>query len=503
MAGVLEFLRKMRGAEAVAGGATMGDTMPGATVPFRPVRFVQSTAWSYFILGSDLVAMMLAFVLAFWAAGITNELVFGRLWLVSPNEVTIRIYDFTFLALVMLGYLYQRGHYVRRMLFWTAMADLLKVCIAGMLLDTFVQFLLKQTISRSWFVWIWLMLPPFLVGMRVATRRVLDLVGLWQRRVLIAGDAEAARVAQAALLSDPSMGYEIAGRVPLEDIADAPAGVSFAAMLRRHGAGLLVCAPGDEPFQMPRAKVAALVREHVDFAVMPNLEGLPAAGYYTQFFFRYDVVLLSYRNNADLPVARAAKLAFDVVAAGLLVLVLLPAIALIALAIKRDGGPVFYAQRRIGKDGRMFGCLKFRTMVMNGDQVLRKALAADPRLAMEWEATQKLRRDPRVTGIGHLLRLTSLDELPQLLNVLRMDMSLVGPRPIIEREVPRYRDDFAWYCVVRPGLTGLWQVSGRSDTSYARKVHLDSWYVRNWSLWQDMVILMKTIPAVLLRRGAM
>ena len=471
--------------------------------PLRPVRLAQPTAWSYFILGSDIAAIALAFVAAFWVAGLANQVVAGRWWLVSAEEVALRIYDFTFLTLVMLGWLYHRGHYVRRILFWTATADLLKACVGGMLLDTFLQFLLKQTISRTWFVWIWLLLPPLLIVLRMLTRRLLDMAGLWQRRVLIAGDVEAARVAQAALLSDGSMGYEIAGRVGLDSVAEAPSGTSYAALLRRFDAGLLLCAPGDEPFQLPRGKLAALVRERVDFAVMPSLETLPAAGFHAQYFYRHDVVLLSYRNTSELPVARAAKLGLDMLGAGLLVLLLSPAMLLIALAIRRDGGKVFFAQRRVGLGGRVFDCLKFRTMVMNGDQVLRDALARDPRAAAEWAAAQKLRHDPRVTGIGRLLRLSSMDELPQLFNVLRGEMSLVGPRPIVEREVARYREDFAWYCAVRPGLTGLWQVSGRSDTSYARKVHLDSWYVRNWTLWQDMVILARTIPAVLLRRGAM
>ena len=489
----------MAGAPMAAGLAELRDPAAGV----RPVRLVQSMAWSYAILASDLIAIAVAFIVGFYAAGLSNQVVFGRWWLVSPEEVTLRIYDFTAISLAMLSWLYQRGHYIRRLLFWTAMADILKVCLAGMLMDTFLQFLLKQTISRSWYVWIWVLMPLVFVALRVITREGLDLLGLWQRRVLIAGDVGAARLAQAALLSDRSMGYEIAGRVPLDEVVEAPEGMSFAGLMRRFDAGFLVCAPGDDPFQMPRRKVAALVREHVDFAVMPSLEGLVSPGYHAQYFVNFDVVLLSYRTNATWPLARAAKLAMDVLGSALLLLLLAPAMLAIAAVIKRDGGPVFYAQQRVGLGGRMFGCLKFRSMVLNGDAMLRETLARDPRAAAEWAASQKLRRDPRVTAIGRLLRATSLDELPQLINVFRLDMSLVGPRPIIEKEIPRYRDEIAYYVAMRPGLTGLWQVSGRSDTSYARKVHLDTWYVRNWSLWQDIVILLKTVPTVLLRRGAM
>lgn len=499
----MDLLRRMRMVLAGPAGAVAGLDLPAAPAGTRPRRLTPSMAWTYAVLGADLLAIALAFVAAFYLAGLANQVVFGRWWLVTPEEVTLRIYDFTVISLAMLSQLYRRGHYIRRLAFWTGFADLMKVCLGGMLLDTFMQFLLKQTISRSWFVWIWLLMPLALLGMRALARVAMKGLGLWQRRVLIAGDASAARLAQAALLSDRSMGYEIAGRVTLDAVMETSAGASHAALMRRFEADFLVCAPGDEPFQMPRRKVAELVREHIDFAIMPNLEGFPTPGFHAQYFDGYDVVLLSYRANAAWPLARAAKVAMDVVGSALLLALLSPVILLIALMIKRDGGPVFYAQPRVGLGGRMFGCLKFRSMVMNADQVLKDTLAKDPRAAAEWAAAQKLRRDPRVTTIGRILRATSLDELPQLINVLRMDMSLVGPRPIVEKEIARYRDDFGWYVAVRPGLTGLWQVSGRSDTSYARKVHLDAWYVRNWSLWQDIVILLRTVPTVLLRRGAM
>jgi undecaprenyl-phosphate galactose phosphotransferase len=141
-------------------------------------------------------------------------------------------------------------------------------------------------------------------------------------------------------------------------------------------------------------------------------------------------------------------------------------------------------------------------MVTNSAEALQHVLATDREAAAEWAATQKLRHDPRVTRVGRLLRKTSLDELPQLFNVLRLDMSLVGPRPIVTKEVDRYGDDIAFYYETRPGITGLWQVSGRNTTSYSHRVQLDTWYVKNWTIWHDVAILAKTIPAVLQRRGA-
>ena len=170
----------------------------------------------------------------------------------------------------------------------------------------------------------------------------------------------------------------------------------------------------------------------------------------------------------------------------------------IAIAIKASSpGPAFYAHRRIGKDGIYFNCYKFRSMVVDSDRRLQEYLRANPEAAKEWEETHKLKHDPRVTKIGAFLRKTSLDELPQLFNVIRGQMSLVGPRPIVDEEVIKYDVFFSDYTMVRPGMTGLWQTSGRSDTSYSRRVRLDAWYVRNWNIWLDISLLVKTVRVVL------
>jgi len=213
-------------------------------------------------------------------------------------------------------------------------------------------------------------------------------------------------------------------------------------------------------------------------------------------------VMLVSRNNLARPFSRITKMAFDQVMAAVLIVLLAPLLISIAILVRRDGGPALYRHRRIGAGGRPFDCLKFRTMVQHADRVLAHLLETDPAAAAEWARTHKLRDDPRVTRVGRFLRRSSLDELPQVFNVLRGEMSLVGPRPIVQAEVVRYGEDIDYYYETKPGITGLWQVSGRSDTSYARRVKLDVWYVRNWTLWHDVAILLKTIPAVFLQRGA-
>lgn len=175
----------------------------------------------------------------------------------------------------------------------------------------------------------------------------------------------------------------------------------------------------------------------------------------------------------------------------------------IALLIKLDSpGPVFFRQTRIGRCGRKFSVYKFRTMVQNADQVLQSYLDSSPVLKAEWLATHKLKQDPRVTRLGAHLRKLSLDELPQLWNILVGDMSLIGPRPIVDAEVEKYGKCFDLYIQVRPGLTGLWQVSGRNNTTYERRVELDEYYIRNRSLKLDLQILWRTVLVVLKKDGA-
>ncbi|MCU0227279.1 MAG: exopolysaccharide biosynthesis polyprenyl glycosylphosphotransferase [Bryobacterales bacterium] len=204
------------------------------------------------------------------------------------------------------------------------------------------------------------------------------------------------------------------------------------------------------------------------------------------------------------PPAPLLKRAFDIAAACFFIPLVLPLSLLIALAIRLESpGPVLFRHTRIGKGNRRFTLWKFRSMLRDSEQRLQQYLRAHPELASEWHASHKLKNDPRITRVGRFLRRTSLDELPQFWNVLVGDMSLIGPRPIVDAEVPKYGPaGFRVYTRVRPGLTGLWQVSGRSDTSYARRVELDTRYIRQWSIGMDLRIIWKTIGVILRANGA-
>jgi exopolysaccharide production protein ExoY len=203
------------------------------------------------------------------------------------------------------------------------------------------------------------------------------------------------------------------------------------------------------------------------------------------------------------PLGGFIKRGIDVFVCASALLIFLPLFALVAGTIAiLEGRPVLYGHERVGFGRRSFRCLKFRTMVKNGDEVFRRYLQEHPEAKREWVATRKLKADPRITAVGAVLRKTSLDELPQLINVLRGEMSLVGPRPIVTDELKMYGSDCEYYFQVRPGITGEWQVSGRSDASYQGRVALDRAYVENWSLRKDIYIILKTIPAVLAARGS-
>jgi exopolysaccharide production protein ExoY len=193
----------------------------------------------------------------------------------------------------------------------------------------------------------------------------------------------------------------------------------------------------------------------------------------------------------------------DIAIALTAIAILLPVIAILCgVVFAHDGGRPIFAHRRIGRGGQRFPCLKLRTMVVDADQRLRDLLERDPDARAEWAREQKLRNDPRITPLGAFLRKSSLDELPQLVNVLCGHMSLVGPRPIVDAEIVRYGRYFSLYCAVRPGITGLWQVSGRNNVSYRRRVAIDTVYSRTKSLKGDLAILGRTLPAVLMSRGS-
>ncbi len=275
------------------------------------------------------------------------------------------------------------------------------------------------------------------------------------------------------------------------------------AVIRQTGVQhVMVIAPGlsSDAVQDIVYRVQPLVKK---VAFIPDMGSLPLATLDTESLIDGHIVSFSFRNNLALWYNRAVKRVFDVVCTLIGIICLSPFFLAIALWIYKDSpGPIIFKHRRVGRNGKEFNCYKFRSMCVDADVKLKELLARDPEARKEWETEFKLKNDPRITKSGAFLRKTSLDELPQVFNVLKGEMSLVGPRPIIQAEVPKYGPYIKDFYMVRPGVTGMWQTGGRSDTTYEERVQMDTWYVRNWNVWFDIVLIWRTIAVVLKHKGA-
>jgi UDP-galactose-lipid carrier transferase len=454
------------------------------------------------LLSADIVAVMSALIASFVCSQSVQRLALPEYhFFVNAAQRRNTLLELGLPIVGVLAIHMAQGHYHRRIPFWSEARQVILSCIVGLLTSGLFEFLSRLQTSRLFLIGTWLVMPILILSLRRVTKRSLTLAGLWQIPVLVVGDQMNVQSAIAVLLSEPLLGYHVADCANPASLASIAGELGWQRLLQRCGAQLVIVA-FDSQCYPKRDFVESLVREHIPFAMMPQSDGLPVFGFQWSYFFSHDTILVTYRNNLAQPLQRIAKIAFDLSVATLALIVLAPLLLLVALLVKLDGGPALFLHTRIGAGGREFKCLKFRSMSVHGDSLLERLLTRNSAAAAEWAETHKLRNDPRVTRIGRLLRKTSLDELPQLFNVLRLEMSLVGPRPIVRHEVPHYAEDIAYYYEARPGITGLWQISGRSDVSYERRVRLDCWYVKNWTIWHDIAILAKTIPVVLNCKGA-
>ena len=454
------------------------------------------------LLSADIIAVLAALMCSFACSqSVQHSALLGYHFSMDATQHRSALLELGLPIVGMLAIHMAQGHYCKRIPFWSEARQVVVSCIIGLLTSGLFEFLSRLQMSRLFLIGTWLVMPIFILILRRFTKRYLILAGLWRIPVLIVGDQMNVRSATAVLLSEPMLGYHIVDCANPASLVLTVGELGWQRVLQQCGAHLVVVA-SDSQCYPKRDFVESLVREHIPFAMMPQSDGLPVFGLQWDYFLSHDTMLVTYRNNLAQPLPRTVKIAFDLSVAALALIVLAPLLLLVALLVKLDGGPALFLHTRVGAGGREFRCLKFRSMSVHNESILQRLLIRDPAAAAEWAATHKLRNDPRVTWIGRLLRKTSLDELPQLLNVLRLEMSLVGPRPIVRHEVPRYAEDIAYYYEARPGITGLWQVSGRSDLSYERRVRLDCWYVKNWTVWHDIAILAKTLPVILNRKGA-
>ena len=484
--------------------------------PRRSADALRSAVCFVSTLFSDAVSFFLAFWITFGLGHVVDRLMTTPPWHRVPiGDVRRSAVELVVSGGIALFYCMLQAHYTRRVSLSEEACSLLAVSVFALITSCIVGTVMHGMVARHLFMGTWLVFPAIAMAGRLTMRRLLLLGGFWQRSVLLivddAGeDPDAARHARSSpyrpsparsVLTELAIGYRIVAEIPARQIFAANRPDGLPALMRMHGAGQLVL-DVDQMTETGRRLIRSVVRAGVPFSLLPKAADLPVFGVERTAFLSRNTELLTFRDRSGRPVFRFAKSAADLLIAFLLLVAFAPLMLTLAVLVRLDGGPALFGHERLGVRGRPFKCLKFRTMVVDGDRVLRETLERDPSLAAEWAETRKLTNDPRVTRLGRILRATSLDELPQLLNVLRREMSLVGPRPIVRGEVERYAEDISYYYGARPGLTGLWQVSGRSDTSYEKRVALDSSYVRNRMIWHELAILLKTIPVVLGRQGA-
>jgi undecaprenyl-phosphate galactose phosphotransferase len=479
--------------------------------------------------GSLLCAWLMAVALASWA---------GRSWWGWEWNPLLTLGGrlYTLMALLVLAGLAMNGQYARRVAFWEETRIVWRYALLAALANFALNFFLQVTNTRTLPVLAWLWALVLLPLARLLAREVLIGLGCWWRAVLIVGAGHTAWEAAEAIRRERHLGLHIAGFAQTSDAPSSPSAQpgQCSDPGREWTHGLPVYAAQPDPAQdaasglellahrlgcealvvvlsgaVPPALAALIGRLHAqqfEIFTAQALQGLPVQGLKAQHFFSNDVLFLHLRPRLFSPLARTVKRGTDVAGSALLLLILSPLMAWAAWLIWReDGAPVLYRQRRVGRGEVDFTFIKFRSMVRDADAKLAAWPTERPDLYARYQAGNfKLADDPRVLRAARWMRRLSVDELPQLWNVLRGDMSLVGPRPLLRRELPHYPDGaLALYAQVRPGITGLWQVSGRSHTRFEDRADYDGWYVRNWSLWVDWVILLKTVRVVFSGRGAM
>ncbi|CAM3645364.1 undecaprenyl-phosphate galactose phosphotransferase WbaP [Klebsiella variicola] len=402
-------------------------------------------------------------------------------------------------------------HYFYRKTFWFELKEILRTLVIFAIIEIAVMAFATWSFSRSLWILTWIFIMMLVPLARMLTKRTLDFFGLWRRDTWIIGSGPNAQEAYRAISSERNLGLVIVGFISGDEDFDDDTYIDNLPVLKRSPSWLtnidkktqfIVAVESHQSDLRNKWLRTFMINGYRYVSVIPTLRGMPLDSTDMSFIFSHEVMIFRVQQNLAKWSSRILKRAFDIFGSLAIIIVLSPLLLYISRKVKKDGGPAIYGHERIGKGGVPFKCLKFRSMVINSKEVLTALLESDPESKKEWDETFKLKNDPRITKIGGVLRRTSLDELPQLFNVLKGEMSLVGPRPIITAELERYNEEVEYYLLSKPGMTGLWQVSGRSDVDYETRVYLDAWYVKNWSMWNDIAILFKTISVVLRKDGA-
>lgn len=467
--------------------------------------------WTSIMLAiSDFIGFTVSIYIAIISV---NVFIYKDSTVIRENHVNDWIILHFILAVCCVGwYSIRLRHYFYRKTFWFELKETLRTLVIFSVIEISIMAFADWSFSRYMWLFAWICVAILVPLLRILTKKLLSKLNLWQRDTVIIGNGDNAREAWRAINSESNLGFRVVSFISSTSGGDNPKFIEGVPVISCDISQLKDNFDKQTQFIVALESNQGVIRNdwlrvfmingYRYVSVIPTLRGMPLDSTDMSFIFSHEVMIFRVHQNLAKLSSRILKRVFDFFGSLLIITLIAPLLLFIAWKVKKDKGPAIYGHERIGKGGVSFKCLKFRSMAVNSKELLEKLLENDPKAREEWEATFKLKDDPRVTKIGAFLRRTSLDELPQLFNVLRGEMSLVGPRPIITAELERYSDEVGYYLLSKPGMTGLWQVSGRSDVDYETRVYLDAWYVKNWSMWNDIAILFKTIGVVLKKDGA-
>jgi len=450
--------------------------------------------WSGISLIADYLAVLLAEIIALYFS----------------EENFSQIDLFIVIPFIYIAFIAAARTYRRIIPFWQRVESLFYSSIYSIIVIFFVRASSTEQ-SIAFLALLWLFSFIGLIVMRYILKRFLDERKVFKIPLLIIGAQKEALAFTRSINSDIGMSsYNIVGLIsdqtPVKELQGYPLLGDFnniEKIIKNTGINnVLIAVP-----YLDQAKLKNIIHRAQPLVkniyIIPNLTAIPMGGIDVETFFTEKIMLIRIRNNLERRFNRIIKYLFDMIVTIVGTICISPLLIAIAIWIYKDSpGPVIFKHIRVGKDGKEFPCYKFRSMCIDAKEKLEELLQNNPEARAEWERDFKLKHDPRITKSGAFLRKTSLDELPQLFNVLKGEMSLVGPRPIIKAEMERYGEHIDDYLMVRPGIAGMWQCSGRNDIDYTERVHMDSWYVRNWSVWLDIMILWRTFKAVFAKKGA-
>lgn len=459
------------------------------------------------LMAGDALAVGIIFYISVFLRKNIFPLLFTRLPVFSSQ---LFIYNWIFP--VWLAIMAYEGAYSKRLALWDEVKFLWKSSFFACLAVFSALFISKKGPEFSRILIITMGAVSIIIFplLRINFKKFLYSLGLMRRKILIVGSGEEAISAFRAVKNEPNLGYEMAGFVDDSPAVKELCGMKVHANLDQIGRYIKSSGIHDVIVAKPELEKDALTKlinsiQHKaeNTLYIPDFKGLAVSGTELRHFFREQTMIIEIKNNLTRPLTYFTKRGIDYAAGIGLFIVSTPLLLIISHLIRRDSpGPAFLKQRRIGKNGKSFMCYKFRTMYLDAEERLNAILKTDPKAKEEWDKYWKLKDDPRITKAGQWLRATSLDELPQVINILKGEMSLIGPRPYLPREKEFLADEGETILKLPPGITGLWQISGRSNTSYDFRITMDSWYVKNWDLWLDVMILFKTASVVFKREGA-